>query len=180
MGGRCFKIYFFISHDPSLIWFVINSTNFPKLSVFCPLVSDFSLSFFWPIGFLFYFSPMSSWGEKWQSSFCGHLLSSQGQPTTGALFQLSVSGNLTKAENLFCCCCYSCCTERKLWQVWDHNKNWAVTENWTRCIQSFNCFMFLLPGNSSTCCPQPELLFAAVTESSFITRANLSTFRIFF
>lgn len=68
----------------------------------------------------------------------------------------------------------------KAWQVWNHNKNWAVTENWTRCIQSFNCFMFLLPGNSSTCCPQPELLFAAVTGSSFIIRANLSTFPIFF
>lgn len=68
----------------------------------------------------------------------------------------------------------------KAWQVWNHKKNWAVTENWTRYIQSFKCFMFLLPGKSSTCCPQPELLFAAVTGSSFIIRANLSTFPIFF
>lgn len=112
MGGRCFKFYFFISQDPTLIQLVINSTNSPELSLFCPLVSDFSLCLFWPISLLLYFSPVSSW-EVTEQLLLAPVVQPGSAHHAGSLFQLFVSENLTKAENMFYCCCYHCCTERK-------------------------------------------------------------------
>lgn len=36
LEGRCFKICYFFSHYCTLIGLVINKTNFPKSSLFCP------------------------------------------------------------------------------------------------------------------------------------------------
>lgn len=69
----------FISHCPTLIWLVLSEIYFLKLSLFCrshQLVSDVSL--FLPplmILLLYYLSCA-------QKSFGGHMVSSQGQPTT--------------------------------------------------------------------------------------------------
>lgn len=93
-GG--FMIWVLFSLHPTLIWLVINYSNFPKWSLFshdsnwwvislCPHLD--------PQNFSCNFSLLSLWGGKWWNSFGGHLPSTQGQPTT----------HVSDPEKSFCC-----------------------------------------------------------------------------
>lgn len=91
-SGEVFSRCRFVSHYPTLIWLVISSVYFSKLTLrfacynncwvisLCPYIE--------PWTFPYVFSPQSSWGEECQSGIGGHL----GQ-TGSAHYKISENNN---------------------------------------------------------------------------------------